>query len=247
MKRLLLSAAIAFGLHGLVFAIDPQWMTYKPPEWQLPVPVSITLSYIERKAPAKPDIEPAENPPTPQPAIQAPKPKPVPKPPPPAVKKTSPEENPKEQPPAPDTTKAEPSPEPETDDSQIATEVFEPIRERTEAVSPTEMSALTPTPSSVSTPEPELVEARPLFQQNPAPKYPRVARKRGYQGTVILEVLVDRTGDVEDVKVHQSSGFRVLDKAALASVKHWVFMPGRRGDDTVAMWVRVPIAFRLTE
>ena len=40
-------------------------------------------------------------------------------------------------------------------------------------------------------------EATPLYRQNPVPEYPLIARKRGYQGTVVLEVLVTREGKVE--------------------------------------------------
>ena len=35
-----------------------------------------------------------------------------------------------------------------------------------------------------------IYEAEPLYKMNPEPPYPKMARKRGYQGTVILSVLV---------------------------------------------------------
>lgn len=90
-----------------------------------------------------------------------------------------------------------------------------------------------------------LTEARPLYKENPAPRYPRIARRRGYQGTVILEVLVNRNGKVGDVRVFRSSGYSVLDRAATESVKEWVFQPGKRGKQTVDMWVRIPVRFQL--
>ncbi|MCD4716168.1 MAG: energy transducer TonB, partial [Desulfobacterales bacterium] len=88
-------------------------------------------------------------------------------------------------------------------------------------------------------------EAMPLYRINPAPKYPKIARRRGYKGTVVLEVLVDRNGRVDDLRVSTSSGYKILDKAALASVKDWAFEPGMRGDQKVEMWVRVPVRFQL--
>ncbi|MBW1768802.1 MAG: energy transducer TonB [Deltaproteobacteria bacterium] len=88
-------------------------------------------------------------------------------------------------------------------------------------------------------------EAVPVYRKNPSPKYPRAARRRGYQGTVIMEVLVNREGRVEDLRLFRSSGYTVLDKRAMSSVKNWLFEPGMRGDEKVEMWVKVPIRFRL--
>jgi protein TonB len=72
-----------------------------------------------------------------------------------------------------------------------------------------------------------------------------MARKRGYQGTVVLEVLVDRGGKVKELNLSASSGYSVLDQAALASVKTWIFDPGTRGGEKVDMWVKVPVRFQL--
>jgi periplasmic protein TonB len=102
---------------------------------------------------------------------------------------------------------------------------------------------LQPKPGKVT----DLTEAIPLYRDNPTPAYPVLARKRGYEGTVILEVFVNRNGRVGDLKIHQSSGQVILDEAALASVKGWQFNPGKKGDTAIDMWVRVPIRFNLTD
>ena len=88
-------------------------------------------------------------------------------------------------------------------------------------------------------------EAVPLYKINPPPRYPRAARRRGAQGTVVLSVYVDAQGRAANVWVFESSGFRVLDNAALEAVKKWGFEPGRKGDRKVAMWVNVPVRFEL--
>jgi protein TonB len=62
---------------------------------------------------------------------------------------------------------------------------------------------------------------------------------------VLIEVLVDRQGRVADLRLSDSSGYTVLDQAALLSVKTWLFDPGTRGGETVEMWVKVPVRFRL--
>ena len=88
-------------------------------------------------------------------------------------------------------------------------------------------------------------EARPLYRSNPPPKYPTVARRRGFQGNVVLEVLVGPVGNVIELHVLSSSGYPILDRAAKSSVKNWTFEPGMRGQEKVEMWVRVPIRFEL--
>lgn len=91
----------------------------------------------------------------------------------------------------------------------------------------------------------ELREATPEYQKNPPPEYPRIARRKGYQGTVILEVLVDQNGRVEDLRIFQSSGYPSLDDAASASVFKWAFLPGMRENKPVDMWVKIPVRFQL--
>jgi protein TonB len=88
-------------------------------------------------------------------------------------------------------------------------------------------------------------EARPLYRSNPPPKYPAVARRRGFQGNVVLEVLVGPAGNVIELHVLSSSGYSILDRAAKSSVKNWTFEPGMRGQEKVEMWVRVPLRFEL--
>ncbi|MFH1243869.1 MAG: TonB family protein [Pseudomonadota bacterium] len=90
-----------------------------------------------------------------------------------------------------------------------------------------------------------MLKARPAYKENPRPEYPRLARRRGYQGTTVLEVLVGVTGRVHDIRLLDSSGYEILDNAAAASVREWLFEPGRKGDQRVEMWVRVPVRFEL--
>jgi protein TonB len=90
-----------------------------------------------------------------------------------------------------------------------------------------------------------LIMAKPLYRKNPAPNYPRRARRKGYEGNVILEVLVDEKGNVMELKVFKTSGYKSLDKSALSSVRKWLFEPGTRNGKTAKMWVRVPIRFKL--
>jgi len=87
--------------------------------------------------------------------------------------------------------------------------------------------------------------ATPLYWRNPPPRYPALARRRHYTGTVILEVLVDAKGLASEVRVASSSGYALLDEAALTAVRRWQFAPGTEGGRPTAMRVKVPIRFRL--
>jgi TonB family protein len=92
---------------------------------------------------------------------------------------------------------------------------------------------------------PQIDIARPLYKQNTSPRYPLRARRMGYEGLVMLKVLVDESGRVNELEVLQSSGYAILDKAALSSVKKWMFVPGTEGGKKKKMWVKIPIRFEL--
>jgi len=81
--------------------------------------------------------------------------------------------------------------------------------------------------------------------QNPPPRYPLVARRRGEEGTVTLRVHVQRDGVPASVGLEKSSGSNALDNAALEAVRAWRFAPARQGEEAVDAWVLVPIVFRL--
>jgi protein TonB len=77
------------------------------------------------------------------------------------------------------------------------------------------------------------------------PSYPANARRLGVQGTTLLSVFVAADGRVADVVVKQSAGHPELDQAAADAVRRWRFEPARRGNEPVAMWVLLPVEFRL--
>lgn len=90
---------------------------------------------------------------------------------------------------------------------------------------------------------------KPLFSanylNNPPPVYPKSARNRNLQGLVMLEVLVSEKGEAKRVNVEKSSGFGVLDNAALSAVQQWKFVPAHRGSEIVEARVLVPVEFKL--
>lgn len=85
----------------------------------------------------------------------------------------------------------------------------------------------------------------PGLQSRTTLVYPRRARSRGLEGQVIVRANVTPTGHVSSLQVHRSSGHDVLDKAALRSVKQWVFKPAMKNNIAVASIVQIPVTFRL--
>jgi periplasmic protein TonB len=96
-------------------------------------------------------------------------------------------------------------------------------------------------------PEP-VTEARGFvgYRNNPAPDYPALAQDRGMQGRVILKVHVLASGKADNVTVDKSTGFKILDDAAIKAVLQWTFDPARRGQTAIDGWVTVPLNFKLS-
>ncbi len=88
-------------------------------------------------------------------------------------------------------------------------------------------------------------QARPLYRYNPPPGYPALARHRGWQGVVRIRVRVRSDGSVAAATVSSSSGYDLLDRAALAAIRRWHFEPGTRDGRPVESEVLVPIHFEL--
>lgn len=107
---------------------------------------------------------------------------------------------------------------------------------------PSQTSAATIPPPPVSLPR-----FNADYLQNPAPAYPSLSKRLGEQGRVVLRVMVEANGLPSKVEVRTTSGFPRLDQAALEAVRNWKFVPARRGDETVAAAVNVPIDFRVRD
>ena len=102
-------------------------------------------------------------------------------------------------------------------------------------------------PKKTETPAPPAISTQPDYLRNPAPVYPAAARRRHEEGLVILTVNVSTEGQAARVSVKKSSGFKLLDDAAVAAVQNWEFQPARLGPVSLESDVEVPIRFELTQ
>jgi protein TonB len=83
----------------------------------------------------------------------------------------------------------------------------------------------------------------PAVLKRVEPRYPEMARRAGTEGEVELEALVNEAGRVVEVRVTDSTGSTILERAAEDAIRRWVFAPAKQGDKTVASWVRVRFVF----
>lgn len=87
---------------------------------------------------------------------------------------------------------------------------------------------------------------RPQFKVRPSqPRYPRIAKRRGMEGNVLIEIWLDEDGNQIKQSVLKSSGFDLLDTAALTAVKKWHFNGYQNDGVALAHRVRIPVHFNL--
>ena len=79
------------------------------------------------------------------------------------------------------------------------------------------------------------------------PRYPRIAKKSGWEGTVLVRVTVEANGRASKVIVSRGSGRKVLDDAAVKAVRRWAFRPARDGNIPIQSVVVIPIKFSLSK
>jgi protein TonB len=244
MKTLLFSAALAIGFHAFLFSLGansvPKKILYQPNKG----PLSVSIDYVKPSTSRAPlSAKPPELRRQPEPFRRK------------TEKKLTRAKPPIQKPAV--TKKAQTPPKPKEKAQENADLAGLPSLDPARVIGdtgsgPQVKEANVPSgntsegSSSTALPPPVSVrQAIPIYRSNPPPEYPATARRRGYEGTVIVEVLVNRQGRVQDLRLFQSSGYAVLDRAATAAIKNWLFEPGKAGDEKIEMWVKVPLRFEL--
>lgn len=91
------------------------------------------------------------------------------------------------------------------------------------------------------------MDSSPKIIANPKPSYPPLARQRGQEGLVLLIVQVNEKGQPGPIKVKTSSGYPMLDQAALKGIQKWKFQPASLAGLPMAGSVLVPVEFKLQD
>ncbi|ENM5738432.1 energy transducer TonB [Vibrio mimicus] len=213
--------------HALLLITTDEAQVFAMPAGNPSQSVSINMVAMPKSAPAptepmKPSPPQKQVKPEPVPPKAAVKPKPQPQ----ATKKTVPVERTKQ------TPAAKPAPEKVETNTQN-----EP--------KPQQTAVKTTTASKGVSSQPILVD-KPAFVSAPVqPRYPRVAQKRGIEGTVMYEIWLDEQGNQIQQYLITSSGTDVLDKSALEAIKQWKFSPRILDGVPVAHRVHIPVRFKL--
>jgi TonB family protein len=84
----------------------------------------------------------------------------------------------------------------------------------------------------------------PVAKFTPEPDFSEEARKAKYQGTVTLSAVIGPDGRPKNLKVVRSLGMG-LDQKALEKVRTWLFEPGKRNGQPVAVAMTLEVDFRL--
>jgi protein TonB len=198
---------------------------------------SVILASVVMDAPAPPA--------PPAPALAKPKPRsPSPEPRP---------ETPTQRPALKPTSLPTPQLQPEPTVTQAAPSVAAPVVYIPPATPNT--ATLTPTDSGLQRPSAQaqapassqvvLPSTNADYLNNAPPSYPRVSKRLGEQGTVLIRVLITTEGRAEKAEIRTSSGHARLDETALTTVQTWRFVPGTRNGVPEAMWFNVPVRFVL--
>ena len=76
------------------------------------------------------------------------------------------------------------------------------------------------------------------------PEYPELARRARLAGVVILEAIIDKEGNVKDLKVLRGLGLG-LDEAAVRAVSQWKYTPTFYNGRPVEVILTVTVNFQL--
>jgi protein TonB len=155
---------------------------------------------MELSAPPAPVVQPQATPPKPVETPKPEKPKPLKKKTKPKPKKKAVEK----------LVKATPDPAPAETSLSPPASAAVPTQNKAAPAAP-HNDAFTPANSNAA------------YLHNPAPVYPMTARRRYWQGTVVLCVYIGADGHVQKVSAQRSSGHDVLDDLALDAVRQWRF------------------------
>ena len=95
-----------------------------------------------------------------------------------------------------------------------------------------------------TTPKDAVYTQAPIIERKYPPVIPNEAKDKELTGTVVLDVEILTSGQVGMVEVAESTGYPILDEAAVKAAKTWRFSPALNEGTPVSVWARFPIEFK---
>ena len=77
------------------------------------------------------------------------------------------------------------------------------------------------------------------------PVYPEIAQEAGIEGTVVVQVFIDKKGRVQDTVILKGIPNTGLDEAAISAIRKTRFSPAKQRERPVGVWISIPVNFRL--
>jgi protein TonB len=89
------------------------------------------------------------------------------------------------------------------------------------------------------------VEKPPIPVRQIKPQYPEMARRAGVEGTVWVNILVDKQGRAKKALIVKSDA-EIFNEPAVQAALQWVFTPAMMNNGPVTVWVAIPFRFQLS-
>src|ERR1051326_1663757 len=86
--------------------------------------------------------------------------------------------------------------------------------------------------------------ASQVVSRSVEPDYPMLAKQMKVQGSVVLQALIGRDGNIEDL--HVLSGPAILSSAAMQAVRQWRFRPYYLSGEPVETQARITVNFTIS-
>lgn len=91
------------------------------------------------------------------------------------------------------------------------------------------------------------VDTMPVMLSIEDPVYPPEAKNKNIEGVVYIREFVDKNGNVKKVQIAKSSGYDILDRAALEAGWTAIFAPAIKNGEPVGIWITYSVQFSMKE
>lgn len=99
-------------------------------------------------------------------------------------------------------------------------------------------------PEAVADGDKEGIVFPPKPTYTPEPEFSEQARHAKYQGTVVLNIVIDKAGKISRIRLERALGMG-LDENAMEEVKRWRFNPATHNGQPVAVEMNIEVSFNL--